>query len=67
MNYSVTSSKLDINAPEKTITLALVIDTELSSVMNYFEIFLKRMIMSRKAAQRLGLQFRLNINDPQLM
>ena len=67
VNYSVTSSKLDINAPEKTITLALVIDTELSSVMNYFEIFLKRMIMCRKAAQRLGLQFRLNINDQQLM
>ncbi|MBE6936937.1 MAG: HD domain-containing protein [Ruminococcaceae bacterium] len=67
VNYSVTSSKLDINAPEKTITLALVIDTELSSVMNYFEIFLKRMIMCRKAAQRLGLQFRLTINDQQLM
>ncbi|MBQ8898253.1 MAG: HD domain-containing protein [Clostridia bacterium] len=67
VNYSVTSSKLDINAPEKTITLVLVIDTELSSVMNYFEIFLKRMIMCRKAAQRLGLQFRLTINDQQLM
>ena len=67
VNYSVTSSKLDINAPEKAITLALVIDTELSSVMNYFEIFLKRMIMCRKAAQRLGRQFRLTINDQQLM
>ncbi|MBQ1223821.1 MAG: HD domain-containing protein [Oscillospiraceae bacterium] len=67
VNYSVTSSKLDINTECKTITLRLTIDTALGSVMNYFEIFLKRMIMCRKAAERLGLQFKLTINDQQLM
>ena len=67
VNYSVTSSKLDINTENKTLTLRLSIDTALGSVMNYFEIFLKRMIMCRKAAERLGLQFKLTINDQQLM
>lgn len=67
VNYSVTSSKLDIEPENKTITLRLDIDTTLGSVMNYFEIFLKRMIMCRKAAERLGLQFKLTINDQQLM
>ena len=67
VNYSVTASKLDIDTENKTITLRLSIDTTLGSVMNYFEIFLKRMIMCRKAAERLGLQFKLTINDQQLM
>ena len=67
VNYSVTSSKLDIDPENKTITLRLDIDTTMGSVMNYFEIFLKRMIMCRKAAERLGLQFKLTINDQQLM
>ena len=63
VNYSVTDSDLQINAEEKTITLSLAVDTQVSSVMEYFEIFMKRMLMCRKAAQRLGLTFRLTINN----
>ena len=67
VNYSVTSSNLDIDLQEHTITLSLAVDTHVSSVMEYFEIFMKRMVLCRKAAERLGLCFRLTINDQQLI
>ena len=67
VNYSVTSSNLDIDLQEHTITLSLAVDTHVSSVMEYFEIFMKRMVLCRKAAERLGLCFRLAINDQQLI
>lgn len=63
VNYSVTKSGLSIQKEEKTITLNLEIDTSISPVMEYFEIFLKRMIMCKNAAQKLGLQFKLIINN----
>ncbi len=66
VNYSVTDAKLTINEPHTEIALSLVIDTAISPVMDYFEIFLERMILCRKAAERLGLQFRLHINGQQL-
>jgi len=44
------------------LLLTLVIDPEISSLMEYFEIFTKRMLLCRKAAQRLGCAFRLKIN-----
>ena len=62
VNYSVTGSDLQVDTREKTITLSLSVDTAVSSVMEYFEIFMKRMILCRKAAQKLGLSFRLTIN-----
>ena len=67
VNYSVISSDIKINDQKTTITLTLKIDTRYSSVMDYFEIFLNRMIMCRKAAEKLGLQFKLIINDQHLM
>ena len=67
VNYSVTSSDLGIDLQEHTITLSLTVDTHVSSVMEYFEIFMKRMVLCRKAAERLGLCFRLTINDQQLI
>ena len=67
VNYSVTGSELKLNAEEKTLTLELAIDTAVSSVMEYFEIFMKRMLLCRKAAERLGLTFRLTINGQQLV
>ena len=67
VNYSVKSSNLDIDKQNKTITLTLSIDTQYSSVMDYFEIFLNRMTMCRKAAETLGLQFKLVINNQQLL
>ncbi len=67
VNYSVKSSVLKIADDKKSITLMLEIDTEFSAVMDYFEIFLARMIMCRKAAEMLGLKFRLIINGQKLM
>ena len=67
VNYSVTSSRLSIDDERKAIRLELEIDTRYSSVMDYFEIFLGRMILCRKAAESLGLAFRLFINDQQLL
>ena len=67
VNYSVQHSKLTIN-PEKTlVTLTLTVDPQYGSVMDYFEIFLERMILCRKAAETLGLQFRLMINGQALI
>ena len=67
VNYSVSNSKLTISPERDSILLELTIDTQLSSVMDYFEIFTKRMIMCRKAAEKLGLRFRLQINDQLLL
>ena len=62
VNYAVTGQKLELNTEEKKITLELMIDTQQSTVMDYFEIFLSRMLMCKKAAQFLGLSFQLRIN-----
>ncbi len=67
VNYSVEKSTLKINIAEKTVTLRLTVDTVYGSVMDYFEIFLGRMIMCRKAAEKLGLAFKLVINDQPLI
>jgi metal-dependent HD superfamily phosphatase/phosphodiesterase len=67
VNYSVKKSVLKINEEHTIIKLKLTIDTKYGSVMDYFEIFLGRMIMCRKAAERLGLEFKLIINEQQLI
>lgn len=67
VNYSVQSSVLDIDRNQGVIILKLTIDTAVSSVMDYFEIFLGRMILCRKAAEKLGLRFALEINDQRLL
>ena len=67
VNYSVTKSELSVDLERHTVTLELVVDTTVSSVMEYFEIFMKRMVLCRKAAERLGLQFQLTINGQPLI
>ena len=67
VNYAVTASSLDVDTQNKIIQLSLQVDTGISPVMEYFEIFTKRMLLCRKAADRLGLIFRLKINDLQLV
>ena len=67
VNYSVTDSVLEISGDKTEITLRLTIDTEYGSVMDYFEIFLGRMVLCRKAAEKLGLRFRLQINGQSLL
>lgn len=61
VNYSVVDSRLELE--EKDVRLSLVINTDISSIMDYFEIFLVRMTMCRRAAEKLGLTFRLTINE----
>ncbi|HBI52544.1 MAG TPA: phosphohydrolase [Ruminococcaceae bacterium] len=67
VNYSVTKAELKINEAQTIIKLKLSVDTRYGSVMDYFEIFLQRMILCRKAAEKLGLQFKLIINEQQLI
>lgn len=67
VNYSVKESVLKINEAHTVIDLKLTVDTQYSSVMDYFEIFLKRMTMCRRAAEKLGLSFKLMINDQSLI
>ena len=67
VNYSVKESVLKINEAHTLIKLKLTVDTRYGSVMDYFEIFLQRMVMCRKAAETLGLQFKLMINEQQLI
>jgi len=67
VNYSVKKSSLKINEERTLVKLKLTVDTKYGSVMDYFEIFLGRMIMCRKAAERLGMQFKLIINEQQLI
>jgi len=67
VNYSVRKSVLKINEEKTLIKLNLTVDTKYGSVMDYFEIFLGRMIMCRKAAEKLGLEFKLIINEQQLI
>ena len=66
VNYSVTDAKLLLNKALSEITLKLSIDTNYSSVMDYFEIFMTRMLMCKRAATTLGLRFKLNINNQEL-
>ena len=67
VNYSVTSSDLAITEVKKGIILTITIDTALSSMTDYFEIFLERMLLCKKAAERLGIKFGLVINGQTLM
>jgi len=67
VNYSVKKAELKINENKTLIKLKLSVDTRFGTVMDYFEIFLKRMVMCRKAADKLGLQFKLIINEQQLI
>ena len=67
VNYSVENSDLRIDRETKQIVLTLNVDTVFSSVMDFFEIFLERMLLCRKAADTLGLKFRLVINDQYLI
>ncbi|MDD4773369.1 MAG: HD domain-containing protein [Eubacteriales bacterium] len=67
VNYSVKKSNLTISDDKLIIELELTIDTNYSSVMDYFEIFIGRMILCRKAAEKLGMKFKLDINGQQLL
>lgn len=67
VNYAVENSSTKISKDKKSIILNLKINTEISSVMDYFEIFLDRMLLCRKAAEKLNLKFKLIINNQILL
>lgn len=67
VNFAVKKSAVQINTEKMEICLKLHIDTTICSVTDYFEIFLGRMILCRKAAEKLGLKFVLRINGQKLM
>ncbi len=62
VNYAVTKSELQINTQDKTITLMLDIDKEISDLVEYFEIFTARMVACRRAAKLLGCTFDVKVN-----
>jgi hypothetical protein len=66
VNYAATDSSVLVDADQRVIVLRLTIDANDASVMNYFEIFLSRMVMMRQAAQVLGCDYHLIINDVRL-
>jgi hypothetical protein len=67
VNYSVVSSNLTIDTDKSLAILSLKIDTEISAIMDYFEIFLERMLLCRRAAERLSLSFALYINEQKIV
>ena len=67
VNYAVEESNLILNKEAGTITLSITIDTEICAVMDYFEIFLSRMLLCRKAAEFFSLKFQLIINNSKVL
>jgi len=67
VNFAVTSSNLKIDSVNKKVILDLKIDTNICPVIDYFEIFMERTQMSKRAAKYLGLWFELIINDTNLL
>ena len=67
VNYAVFSSKLEVDNENKKIFLTLKIDTLVCPVMEYFEIFLERMVLCKKSAAYFGCEFELIINDTRLL
>ena len=62
VNYAALSSKVRVNREKKVIQMDLVLDDSMCTVMDYFEIFLQRMMMCRRAAEALGMKFKLVAN-----
>ena len=63
VNYAVKDQKLEIDKNNKTVTLSLLVDTNICQVMDYFQIFLGRMNLCKTAAEKLGVKFKLEINN----
>ncbi|MBO5780630.1 MAG: HD domain-containing protein [Muribaculaceae bacterium] len=62
VNYAVVDNRTILDVDSKTFTQRITIDTDIASAMNYFEIYMQRVLLSRRAAEFLGLQFKLTVN-----
>lgn len=67
VNYAVEASKTTLSEKKDAVTLELKIDSSISPVMDYFEIFLQRMVLCRKAAEQLKLRFHLVVNGQNVL
>ena len=67
VNYAVTGHSLKVDPAEKKISLNLQIDESICSMLEYFEIFLQRMLMCRRAAELLGVKFKLTANGSKIV
>jgi len=67
VNYAVTEAKLKVNPEKRLITLNLQIDENICSMLEYFEIFLDRMLMCRRASEMLGAKFKLTANGSKIV
>ncbi|MDO5601777.1 MAG: HD domain-containing protein [Oscillospiraceae bacterium] len=67
VNYAVEEAHTELDIAQKTLTLSLTIDTAISPVMDYFEIFLERMLLCRKAGEKLGLRFCVTVNGQKVL
>ena len=67
VNYAVTDANLEVNEKTRTVTLNLTIDTQICPVLDYFQIFMDRTMMSKYAAKYLQIWFELIINDTKLL
>ena len=67
VNYAVEHAELNFQDDNKALLLSLTIDTAISSVLEYFEIFLQRMLLCQKAAEFLGIQFHMNVNGAKVL
>ncbi len=67
VNYATISSTVTVNHQRTIVSLSIEIDTEIAPIMEYFELFLDRMVMSRRAAKVLGCEFELVINGTKLL
>ena len=67
VNYAVTDAKLNIDGKNKKVILDLTIDTKICPVLDYFEIFMERTMMSKYAAKYLNIWFELVINNTRLL
>jgi len=67
VNYSAVITRVDVKPDEKALWLMIEIDTRYSSVMEFFEAFLSRMQLCRRACEKLGLTFHMNINNTAIL
>lgn len=67
VNFAVTNSKLKINSEKREISLRLTVDEKICSMYEYFDIFLGRMVMCRKASEILGAAFKLIVNGNKVL
>ncbi len=67
VNYAVTNTKINLDKENRKFTLNISIDTEICPVLDYFEIFMDRTMMSKYAAKYLGIWFELIINNTKLL